>query len=460
LGIGDFAVEVIAEEVSGGGSGLGEGVGLIRETGVQTRAGFLKHSLQFSAIGKKNVPGYGTFDDGLPRAPVSLKGNGMYDYLIAGAGFSGLVCAEQLCTRYGKRCLILEKRPHIGGNCYDCLDEHGVLIHPYGPHYFRTNSDRVFDYLSRFTRWIPGDYRVLCHTQGRYWSFPVNLETLEQYLGRPSSTEEMEAWLKEKSSVFDEITNSEEAVLSRFGREFYELFFEGYTLKQWQRHPRELHPSVCGRIPLRTVRDGRYVSEKHQVLPADGYTRLFENMVSSCGALLDIQLNSDYRDLPGSLKWGHMIFTGPVDAYFNHKYGPLPYRTLRFEREHYTRAQLPGNPELGIAAGFIQPSVQVNYPGPEPWTRCVEAKHITHQAVSGSTLVKEYPETYTPEKEPYYPIPLKESLELYARYKSDSASLEHVSFLGRLGTYAYLNMDEVVLMALNAIEKLIHGNKT
>lgn len=415
----------------------------------------------------------------------------MVDYLIVGAGFSGLVAAEQLCSRYGKTCLVVDKRDHPGGNCYDCLDEHGVLIHPYGPHYFRTNSDQVLEYLSRFTRWIPGNYQVLAHTRGQYWSFPVNLGTFEQYLGRPSTSEEMEAWLAEHCETFDEITNSEEAVLSRFGREFYELFFEGYTLKQWQKHPRDLAPSVCGRIPLRTVRDGRYVSDRHQVLPADGYTRLFENMIDRCGDRLTLQLGTDYREVVATVKHRHLIFTGPIDAWFDYRHGPLPYRTLRFEREYYSPGALQkrkrGQPvncdifhdpeskeekctitradpfsapfSFSAPEGFIQPAVQVNYPGDEPWTRCVEAKHITRQRIAGSTLVREFPETYEIGKEPYYPIPFRESREIYAKYKADAETLDHVTFLGRLGTYAYLNMDQVVAMALKRVEDLVTGRR-
>jgi UDP-galactopyranose mutase len=381
----------------------------------------------------------------------------MFDALIIGAGFSGLVAAERLCTTYGKRCMVVDKRPHIGGNCYDCLDEHGVLIHPYGPHYFRTNSETVFAYLSQFTRWIPGQYQVKAYTGEKYWSFPVNLETFEQFLDRPSSTDEMESWLQEHCETFDTIENSEQAVLSRFGREFYELFFEGYTLKQWQKHPRELSPSVCGRIPLRTVRDSRYVSEKYQVLPAEGYTRMFENMIEACGDKLTIQLHTDYKDVIHEVKHRHLIFTGPIDAYFEYKHGALPYRTLRFEREYHPTEDLPGNPHLGIPEGYIQPAVQVNYPGPEPWTRCVEAKHITHQRIAGSTLIREFPETYAPGKEPYYPIPFPESREIYAAYKKEAEQLEHVTFLGRLGTYAYINMDQCVSMALKCVDQWITG---
>lgn len=379
------------------------------------------------------------------------------DYLIVGAGYAGLVAAERLCNTYGKNCVVVDKRSHIGGNAHDRLDEHGVLIHPYGPHYFRTNSEEVLAYLGRFTRWIPAQYRVLAHTRGRLWSFPVNLETFEQYLGRPSSSEEMSAWLAEHCEVFDEIRNSEEAVLARFGREFYELFFEGYTRKQWQRSPRDLHASVCNRIPLRTTRDSRYLSEKHQVLPADGYTRLFENLVDACGPRLRILLNTDARDAIAHIRHRHLLYTGAIDGFFEHRFGPLPYRSLRFEFEHLPPEQLPGDPSLAIPQGFYQPVVQVNYPGSEPWTRIVETKHITGQRVDGSTIAREFPQAYGPGMEPYYPIPFSESHALYARYKAEAEKLEHVTFLGRLGTYSYLNMDEVTLQALRTVDRLITG---
>jgi UDP-galactopyranose mutase len=380
-----------------------------------------------------------------------------FDYLIVGAGFSGLVAAERLCHQYGKRCLVVDKRDHIGGNAYDHKDPYGVLIHPYGPHYFRTNSDQVLTYLSQFTKWIPGNYRVHARTRNQFWSFPVNLKTFEQYLGRSASSEEMETWLSEHRIHFDEVLNSEQAVLQRFGPEFFELFFEGYTLKQWQRPARELHPSVCNRIPLRTNRDDRYLSEKHQVLPADGYTRLFENIVDACGERLTLQLKTDYRDVRDHVTYSHMIFTGPIDSYFDHRFGPLPYRSLRFEFEHKTAAELPGDVSQHIPPGFFQPVVQVNYPGKEPWTRIVETKHITGQSISGSTLAREFPEDYGPGKEPYYPIPFQASQALYAKYKTEADKLDQVSFLGRLGTYTYLNMDQVTAMALKAVDRLVQG---
>ncbi len=379
------------------------------------------------------------------------------DYLIVGAGFAGLVAAEQLCTVHGKRCLVVDKRPHIGGNAHDRVDAHGVLIHPYGPHYFRTNSREVLDYLSRFTGWIPGNYRVLAHTRGRDWSFPVNLTTFEQFLGRPSSPAEMEAWLVEHRVHFDEITNSEEAVLSRFGPEFFDLFFDGYTRKQWRRPPRELHPSVCNRIPLRTTRDDRYLLETHQVLPALGYTRLFENIVDSCGPGLELLLHTDYRDILPSVKFSHLLFTGPIDEFFDHRFGPLPYRSLRFEFEHLSTEQLPGDAARGTPPGFFQPTVQVNYPGSEPWTRIVETKHITGQTHRGTTIAREFPDDFGPGKEPYYPIPFHESHALLARYKAEAAALDHVTFLGRLGTYTYLNMDQVTLQSLQTVQRLVRG---
>lgn len=385
----------------------------------------------------------------------------MYDFLIVGAGFSGLVAAERLCTQHNKRCLVVEKRDHIGGNAHDCYDAHGVLIHPYGPHYFRTNSDLIFEYLSQFTEWIPGNYKVQVYRDERFWSFPINLKTFEQYIGRESTTEEMEAWLAEQAVTFESVTNSEEAVLSKVGQAWYKMFFEGYTKKHWARHPRELSASVCNRIPIRTDRDDRYFNDTHQVLPKDGYHTLFNNIVKACGDRLEIRLSTDYKDVlnDSSIEWGYMIFTGPIDAFFDYKFGPLPYRSLRFEHEHFTKAELEAssaslpqsvirNPESGTRNQFAQPCVQINHPGPEPFTRTVETKHITGQQISGTTIVREFSVDYERGKDPFYPIPAPEAQALYQRYKDEAAKRGDVSFIGRLGTYKYYNMDQVVGMAL------------
>ncbi|MCX6935976.1 MAG: NAD(P)-binding protein, partial [Verrucomicrobia bacterium] len=195
-----------------------------------------------------------------------------YDYLIVGAGFAGSVLAERLAEGSGKTCLMVDRREHIAGNAYDRTDEAGILIHAYGPHYFRTNSDKVVDYLSRFTKWHHVTYQVLVWTGGKYWQFPINLNTFEEYLGRASSTEEMEATLAKWRVPISQPKNSEEMVLSQVGREFYEMFFRNYTTKQWRRDPSQLDAAVCGRIPVRTDRDNRFVTEKFQALPQDGYT--------------------------------------------------------------------------------------------------------------------------------------------------------------------------------------------
>jgi UDP-galactopyranose mutase len=377
-----------------------------------------------------------------------------FDVVIVGAGFSGLTVAERVIAEQGKSCLIIEKRNHLGGNAYDFYDDHGVLIHKYGPHYFRTNSDKVREYLSRFTEWHPVDYKILSFVDGRFWNFPINLNTFEQFLCRPSTTEEMEAWLKAHRVNIETPINSEEVIISQVGWELYEKFFKGYTLKQWQREPRDLDASVCGRIPIRTNRDDRYLREDFQALPAAGYTRLFEKMVEVCGAKLKIILNSDFREVLPHISYKHLVYTGPIDEYFGCCYGHLPYRSLRFERESFTSQTLKGREGVAGKRGFWQPAMQVNYPNEESYTRIVEIKHATGQSCENTTIVKEYPESFGPGKEPYYPIPASDAASIYSKYKERTAFEKNVSFIGRLATYRYYNMDQVVGMALKEAEKL------
>lgn len=376
------------------------------------------------------------------------------DYLIVGAGFSGLTAAERLCTVHGKRCLIVEKREHLGGNAYDCIDAHGVLVHRYGPHYFRTNSPRIREYLSNFTTWHEVEYRIRSYADGRYWSFPINLRTFEQWIGRESSTAEMEAWLNERRVPIENPANSEEAVISQVGHEWYEMFFKGYTWKQWRRDPRDLDASVCARVPIRTNRDDRYLRESFQALPADGYTKMFERMVSACGDRLEIVLGRDYRELLDRYQFKHMIYTGPIDEYFENRFGPLPYRSLRFEHESFTHEQLQERISISGKPGFWQPAMQVNYPNDEKFTRIVEIKHATGQNCPNTTIVREYPEDFGPGKEPYYPVPAPDSAEIYRQYKALADAENNVSFIGRLATYRYYNMDQVVGMALAEVERL------
>lgn len=372
------------------------------------------------------------------------------DFLIIGAGFSGLVIAERLAAA-GWRCTVVDRRDHIGGNAYDRNDRNGVLTHAYGPHYFRTNAPRIVDYLSRFTAWRHVDYTIKSFTRGKFWSFPINLNTFEEYLGRPSTSEEFTRWLADQRLPIENPKNSEEVILSQVGREFYELFFEGYTLKQWQRHPCELDASVCSRIPIRTNRDDRYLTESFQALPDKGYTALFEKLIAS-SPLITVRLGMDFAEAKRTISHKHLVFTGPVDEYFGRRFGPLPYRSLRFEYESFAAEQVP--------TGFRQPAMQVNYPDVEvPFTRAVEIKHATGQNIAATSVVREFPKNWTPDDEPFYPIPAPDSRELYRQYAALAAREKHVSFIGRLATYRYYNMDQVTAMALTEADKLLkqHG---
>jgi UDP-galactopyranose mutase len=217
------------------------------------------------------------------------------DFLIVGAGFAGAVLAERLASQRGAKCLVVDRRGHIGGNSHDHYDAAGVLVHTYGPHYFRSNSERIVEYLSQFTEWHPVEYRILSWAEERLWQFPINLNTFEQLIGRPSSTEEMEHTLAQWREPIERPANSEEVIVSQVGRRLYELFFKNYTRKQWKRDPSELDASVCGRIPIRTNRDDRYLDEAFQALPREGYTRMFERMLSHPN--IEVRLHTDYRDL-------------------------------------------------------------------------------------------------------------------------------------------------------------------
>lgn len=377
-----------------------------------------------------------------------------YDYLIVGAGFSGLTAAERLCNEHGKKCLLVERRPHLGGNAYDKYDDHGVLIHAYGPHYFRTNSPLIRDYLSQFTDWHHVDYKILSFTDGEYWNFPINLNTFEQFIGRSSSTQEMEKWLEEHREKIDNPTNSEEIIVSQVGWELYEKFFKGYTIKQWKRDPKNLDASVCGRIPIRTNRNDRYLREEFQALPKAGYSEMFSRMVESCGDKLSIMLNTDYREVLHHINYQHMIYTGPIDEYFDCSYGSLPYRSLRFESESFGPEELVKREPISGKKGFWQPAMQVNYPNEKDYTRILEIKHATGQLCENTTIVMEYPDDYGPGKEPYYPIPAPDSTAIYKKYKERADQEESVSFIGRLATYRYYNMDQVVGMALSEVGRL------
>ncbi len=363
----------------------------------------------------------------------------MFDYLIVGAGFAGTVLAERLASQLGRRCLVVDRRDHIAGNAYDSHDRAGVLLHRYGPHYFRTNSERIRAYLGQFTEWVPTEYRVLSWTDGRYWPFPINLNTFEQLLGRPSGPDEMRDTLEKWRVPIETPRNSEEVIVSQVGWALYEKFFRNYTRKQWRRDPSELDASVCGRIPIRTNRDDRYVSDRFQEMPRDGYTAMFARMLAHPN--IEVRLGTDFRDVRAQVPHQYLIYTGPVDEYFDRCHGALPYRSLRFEPET-------------LEQEWFQPAVQVNYPNDHAYTRILEVKHITGQTLPVTTIVREYPEDYGPGREPYYPLPAPDARALYQKYATMAEAESNVSFVGRMATYRYYNMDQVVGMALTEFERL------
>ncbi len=362
-----------------------------------------------------------------------------FDYLIVGAGFAGAVLAERLASQRGHSCLVVDRRPHLGGNAHDGYHRDGVLLHTYGPHYFSTNSDRVRDYLSQFTAWHPVEYKILSWTDGRYWPFPINLNTYEQLVGHPATSGEMTAALAQWRVPIENPQNSEEVILAQVGPALYEKFFKNYTRKQWRREPRELDASVCGRIPIRTNRDDRYLSERFQALPAEGYTRMFERILDH--PRIELRLGTDYRDVLPHIRFGRMIYTGAIDEYYGHCHGPLPYRSLRFEPET-------------IEQEFFQPAVQVNFPNDHAFTRIVEIKHATGQRIPRTTIVREYPADFGPGREPYYPIPAPDAKALYEKYAALAATEKNISFIGRLAAYRYYNMDQVVALALAEFDRL------
>ena len=377
-----------------------------------------------------------------------------YDFLIVGAGFSGLSFGFQASTLLKASCLVVDSRSHIGGNAYDHYDEAGVLVHAYGPHYFRTNSPRIQSFLSQFTDWTAVEYQIRSFSEGRYWNFPINLNTFEQLIGRPSHTEEMEAWLESKRVPISNPRNSEEVIISQVGWELYEKFFKNYTIKQWKKHPSELDASVCGRIPIRTNRDDRYLAESFQALPSEGYTKMFERMLNASGPSLELRLQTDYRDIIERVKFRHLVYTGQIDSFFDYRFGDLPYRSLRFERESFSSSALESRVSVSGRRGFWQPAMQVNYPNSEEFTRIVELKHATGQQTDATTIVREYPTDFRRGGDPFYPIPNPETSLLYAKYKALADQTSNASFIGRLATYRYYNMDQVVGMALAEFDRI------
>lgn len=364
-----------------------------------------------------------------------------YDCLIVGAGFAGSVMAERLASQLNKKVLLVEKRNHIGGNAYDKFDEHGILIHKYGPHVFHTNSREVLDYLSQFTEWTAYQHRVLARFEENLYPIPINRITINKLYNLDLKNDnDVREYLNKVIEFRNPILNSEDVIISKVGPDLFEKFFGHFTKKQWNIEAKELSPSVCGRIPVRTNDDCRYFTDNYQFMPKEGYTKMFERILSNKN--IEIVLNSDYKDLLNSVEFDRLIYTGPIDYFFDYKFGKLPYRSIRFEFENYSRE-------------VFQEAAQINYTDNDyPFTRVTEYKKITGQKADSTTISKEYPLT---DGEPFYPVPTEENRSLYSRYRKLSKSVPGTLFCGRLAEYQYFNMDQVVANTLKIFNKVVRN---
>jgi UDP-galactopyranose mutase len=356
--------------------------------------------------------------------------------LIVGAGFAGSVLAERLAGGLGKRVLVCDRRRHVGGNAYDRFDDAGILIHQYGPHIFHTKAARIFQYLSRFTEWRPYEHRVLTHVDGKLLPFPINVDTLSRLYERDLTILEAEALLAQMAEPIAHPRTSEDAVVSKIGRPLYEKFFRNYTRKQWGLDPSELDAAVAARVPARLNHDDRYFTDEFQAMPRDGYTRMFQRMLDQPG--IDVVLGTDWHDVARYAKYGALVYSGAVDAYFDHCFGELPYRSLEFRFETHDREE-------------FQPAAVVNYPNDHAFTRITEFKKLTGQTHAKTTVVYEYPKA---SGDPYYPVPRPENAALHRRYKDLADRLPNVHFVGRLATYRYYDMDQVVAQALATYDRI------
>jgi UDP-galactopyranose mutase len=360
----------------------------------------------------------------------------MFDYLIIGAGFAGSVVAERLASQLQKKVLIVDRRPHIGGNAYDHYDDAGILVHKYGPHIFHTNAQRIYEYLSHFTDWRPYEHHALASVDGMHVPFPINIDTVNRLYGLNRTEADIEAFFASVAEAVEQIRTSEDVVVSKVGRDLYEKFFRGYTRKQWGLDPSQLDAGVAARVPARMNHDDRYFTDTYQVMPLHGYTRMFEKMLAHPN--IKIMLNTDYHEIKGVIPYREMVFTGPIDEFFDYRFGKLPYRSLDFRFETHDTP-------------IYQPEAVINYPNDHAHTRVTEFKYLTGQEHPKTSLVYEFPRA---EGDPYYPVPRPENAERYRRYKELADATRGVHFVGRLATYKYYNMDQVVGQALALVDRI------
>jgi len=361
----------------------------------------------------------------------------MYDFVIVGAGFAGSVMAERIATQLNQKVLLVDQRNHIGGNAYDYYNKDGILVQKYGPHIFHTNTKKVWEYLSDFTEWNSYVHRVLACVNGKEVYLPINIETMEKLYERTFTADELKKYFASCRAKITEIKNARDVVVSQVGEELYELFFKNYTKKQWGLYPEQLDPQVTKRLPVRFNRDTRYFTDNYQGIPKHGYTQMFERIVDNKN--IHILLNTDYKDIIKQTNFRKLVFTGPIDSYFDNMHGKLPYRSLNFKFLTLDKEQ-------------YQNTAVVNFPNDKDYTRISEFKFFYFQKHHKTTICYEYP---VPEGPPYYPIPNPEFYEIYLRYKKEAAKLEDVYFIGRLAQYKYLNMDQVVAEALELFNERI-----
>lgn len=361
----------------------------------------------------------------------------MFDYLIVGAGFAGSVMAERLASQANKKVLLVDKRDHIGGNAYDHYDKEGILVHKYGPHIFHTNSKEVFNYLSQFTPWRSYEHKVLASVDGQLVPMPINLNTINKMYNLNLSSAQLENFFEERAEKKSGVKTSEDVVVNKVGRELYEKFFRGYTRKMWDLDPSELDASVTARVPTRTNCDDRYFTDSYQAMPLHGYTHMFSNMLKHPN--IKVMLNTDYKEIMNVVPYENLVYTGPVDEYFNYCYGKLPYRSLDFKFETMDRE-------------IFQSTGTINYPNEQLYTRITEFKYLTGQKHHKTSVVYEFPKTTG---DPYYPIPKPENAELYKQYQKLADAAENTWFVGRLATYKYYNMDQVVAQSLAVFKKIM-----
>jgi UDP-galactopyranose mutase len=375
-----------------------------------------------------------------PPRPAVRRPNGRkpYDALVVGAGFAGAVMAERLARKAGKRVLVVDRRPHVAGNAFDACDEAGLLVHRYGPHIFHTNSDEIFAYLSRFTLWRPYEHRVLAAVGAKRVPMPINRTTLNALYGADLADDAAATrFLAARAEPVAEVRSSRDVVVSQVGTELYRTFFEGYTRKQWGLDPSDLDRSVTARVPTRVSTDDRYFLDAHQTMPLNGYTRMFENMLDH--ERIEVALGTDHAAVSGERLAAHTVFTGPIDEFFGRRFGALPYRSLEFRHETHDSRR-------------FQAAAVVNYPAEDvPWTRITEYKYLTGQVSRKTSISYEFARA---DGDPYYPVPRPENQALFKRYEALANELPDVTFLGRLGTYRYYNMDQVVGQALACFRRM------